>query len=175
MDWEKVFALNGTSCFFFFSNWSCDKPLTQCHNKLKWETDFWIEIKNGLFKCKRVINDHWTQKEEITCMFLCWDCTFYKDVLVTDCWVVYFYSLNIWKHSIFIRASFHEFTASFTPAQELNITETTQDVSWILCHSSPFFHTTASPMSQNPLLTRMTSVSDKRINMYSNKYLTKLW
>lgn len=44
---------------------------------------------------------------------------FYKDVLVIDCWVVYFYSLNIWKHSIFIQASFHEFTVS----QELNITE----------------------------------------------------
>lgn len=30
---------------------------------------------------------------------------FYKDVLVIGCWVVYFYSLNIRKHSIFIQAS----------------------------------------------------------------------
>lgn len=44
---------------------------------------------------------------------------FYKDVLVIGCWVVYFYSLNIRKHSIFIQASFHEFTVS----QELNVAE----------------------------------------------------
>lgn len=44
---------------------------------------------------------------------------FYKDVLVIGCWVVYFYSLNIQKYSIFIQASFHEFTVS----QELNVAE----------------------------------------------------
>lgn len=128
----------------------------------------WIDVKklkrDGFRK-----HIHWTEKRMHAFVLLLY--FFFKDVLI--CLVFYFYSLNIWEHSIFIQASLHRVYLTCLrswESQRLHGMWTEK-----MSPSSLCLHTTISSTCQHLYLTLMElQYQTKKDDLYRNKYLIKL-